>query len=431
MRALISVYDKTGLVPFARGLADLGFELVASGGTATALEDARLAVTRVEDVTGFPEMLGGRVKTLHPRIHAGILARGGEPGDLRALEEHGIERIDLVCVDLYPFEQVASRRGLDEPDVVEMIDIGGPSLLRAAAKNFVDVAVVSRPRDYDAVLAELRERKGSLSPETRRRLATTAFAVTAAYDSVDRAVVPGRGRPAGDARPGVRPRARPRLRREPAPAGRVLRRARAPHACPRARGAARRQAALVQQRQRPLGRAAPRPRARRPGMRDRQAREPVRGRDRGHDRAAYERALAADPVSAYGGVVVLDRAVTAALGEALRGQFVEVLFAPGFDEQAMEALAGKASVRILNDTERRGARRDRARLQARARRPPRPGSRLGSRPSARAWTSSAARSGRRDLARPRLRVPRREARDVERDRPRARRSDARASARAR
>ncbi len=124
MRALISVHDKTGLVPFARGLADLGFELVASGGTATALADAGLAITRVEELTGFPEMLGGRVKTLHPRVHAGILARRSRGDDLAQLEEHGIEPFDLVCVNLYPFELVADRAGMADDDVIEMIDVG-------------------------------------------------------------------------------------------------------------------------------------------------------------------------------------------------------------------------------------------------------------------------------------------------------------------
>ena len=183
MRALISVYDKTGLVPFARGLADLEFELVASGGTATALRDAGLAVTRVEELTGFPEMLGGRVKTLHPRVHAGILARRSRADDLAQLDEHGIEPFDLVCVNLYPFELVADRAGMADDDVIEMIDVGGPSMLRAAAKNFASVTPVTKPDDYADVLAELRERKGKTSLETRRRLAATAFAATAAYEA--------------------------------------------------------------------------------------------------------------------------------------------------------------------------------------------------------------------------------------------------------
>ena len=140
-------------------------------------------MTRVEDVTGFPELLEGRVKTLHPRIHAGILARRDRPDDVAALAEHSIEPFDLVCVSLYPFEVVAHRIDTADEDVIEMIDVGGPSLLRAAAKNHAHVVVVCRPEDYEPVLAELRERAGTTSPETRRRLASVAFATTAAYDS--------------------------------------------------------------------------------------------------------------------------------------------------------------------------------------------------------------------------------------------------------
>ena len=183
MRALISAYDKTGLVPFARGLTELGCELVASGGTAQELADAGLPVTRVEDVTGFPELLEGRVKTLHPRIHAGILARADSPQDRAALDAHGIEPYDLVCVSLYPFELAVDRPQLDEAGLIEMIDIGGPALLRAAAKNFASVLAVCRPQDYDIVLSELREHDGASTPQLRRRLAAIAFARTAAYES--------------------------------------------------------------------------------------------------------------------------------------------------------------------------------------------------------------------------------------------------------
>ena len=139
MRALISVYDKTGLVAFARGLVDVGFELVASGGTAAALEEARLVVTSVEDVTGFPEMLHGRVKSLHPRIHAAILARRDVAEDLASLKKHGIEPFDLVCVNLYPFARVAGQLNAGENEIVEMIDVGGPAMLRAAAKNHASI----------------------------------------------------------------------------------------------------------------------------------------------------------------------------------------------------------------------------------------------------------------------------------------------------
>ncbi len=172
MRALISVYNTTGLDDFARGLAELGWEIVSSGGTAAHLEELGLAVTKVEDLTQSPEMLGGRVKTLHPRVHAGILARRDEQGDMDTLAEHGIEPFDLVCINLYPFESNPS---------IELIDVGGPSMLRGAAKNFASVAAVCDTADYAPVLGELRA--GGTSLETRTRLAAKAFATTAAYDA--------------------------------------------------------------------------------------------------------------------------------------------------------------------------------------------------------------------------------------------------------
>ncbi len=173
-RALLSVYDKTGLDDLARGLVDLGFELVSSGKTAGALAEAGVPVTTVEDVTGAPEMLDGRVKTLHPRIHGGLLADLGKESHRSDLEALGIAPIELVVSNLYPF--------LDQPDI-ETIDIGGPAMVRAAAKNHAWVGVVTRPDQYDVVLDELRTRDGALSDETRRRLALEAFAHTAAYDA--------------------------------------------------------------------------------------------------------------------------------------------------------------------------------------------------------------------------------------------------------
>ncbi len=173
MRVLISVYDKTDIVPFATGLSELGWEIVSSGGTAGQLRDAGLAVLAVEEVTGSPEMLDGRVKTLHPRIHGGILADRSKPEHLASLDEQGITPIDLVVCNLYPFRS--------DPGV-ELIDIGGPTMVRAAAKNHDGVGIVVDPGDYDAVLAELRA-DGALSAQTRRRLARAAFAHTAAYDA--------------------------------------------------------------------------------------------------------------------------------------------------------------------------------------------------------------------------------------------------------
>jgi phosphoribosylaminoimidazolecarboxamide formyltransferase/IMP cyclohydrolase len=182
VRALISAYDKAGLDVFARGLDDLGWELVASGGTASHLEGLGLEVEHVETLTEFPEMLGGRVKTLHPRIHAGILARRDDDEDVATLAQHGIAPFDLVCINLYPFEQVAAKKGVTEEDAVEMIDVGGPSMLRGAAKNFAHVAPVCMPESYGFVLVELRA-QCRLSFETRRELAAEAFATTAAYEA--------------------------------------------------------------------------------------------------------------------------------------------------------------------------------------------------------------------------------------------------------
>jgi phosphoribosylaminoimidazolecarboxamide formyltransferase / IMP cyclohydrolase len=352
VRALISVHDKAGIVPFARGLDELGFEIVSSGGTAAVLEEAGLKVTRVEEVTGFPEMLDGRVKTLHPRIHAGILARRGVDEDMAALVEQGIQGFDLVCVSLYPFERAADEPGASPEDVVEMIDVGGPSMLRAAAKNHPDVTPICRVEDYDVVLGELRE-SGSTSLETRTRLAAVAFATTAAYEAaIARWFLRGEGYPESialafdkerDLSYGENPHQSAAYYAERGARTHLLSRVEQLQGKPLSfnnlndLSAARllvreldEPACVIVKHANPCGVAIA---------------ETIE--------EAYQRALASDPVSAYGGVVVLNRAVTAALGELLAGQFVEVLFAPGYDEQAMEAISRKTSTRVLNDTERR------------------------------------------------------------------------------
>jgi len=181
-RALVSVSDKTGIVAFARGLHELGIEILSTGGTATALRDAGIPVVSVSDFTGSPEILDGRVKTLHPRIHGGLLGRRDDPEHRAQMAANGIEPIDLVVVNLYPFEATVAKPGCTFADAIENIDIGGPSMLRSAAKNHGDVAVVVDPADYDAVLAELRGSGGALSADTRQRLARRAFQATARYD---------------------------------------------------------------------------------------------------------------------------------------------------------------------------------------------------------------------------------------------------------
>jgi phosphoribosylaminoimidazolecarboxamide formyltransferase/IMP cyclohydrolase len=353
VRALISVYDKSGLDELARGLDELGFELVASGGTATALEAEGLPVTRVEEVTEFPELLAGRVKTLHPRIHAGILARRHLEGDLAELASHLIEPFDLVCVNLYPFEKAVARLDVTEEDAVEMIDVGGPAMLRAAAKNHASVTPVCRPEDYRAVLSELRASGGETSPETRRRLAGVAFATTAAYDSAiaawfrDDGDFPGSltlaFEKAADLAYGENPHQQAAYYAERGARMHLLSRIIQLHGKPlsfnnlndlsAARLLVRElegPACVIVKHANPCG---------------------VAVADTVGE--SYARALAADPVSAFGGVVVVNREVTGPLGEALAEQFVEVLFAPGYDESALAALTRKASVRVLSDTEQR------------------------------------------------------------------------------
>jgi phosphoribosylaminoimidazolecarboxamide formyltransferase/IMP cyclohydrolase len=182
-RAILSVTDKTGLVDFARQLSGLGIELISTGGTAKLLRDSRIAVKDISELTGFPEMLDGRVKTLHPKVHGGILHRRENPAHVAAVAEHGIQPIDMVVVNLYAFEKTAAKPGVAFEALIENIDIGGPSMIRSAAKNFHDVAVVTSPVDYQAIAEELASSGGAISLETKWRLAQKAFATTAAYDS--------------------------------------------------------------------------------------------------------------------------------------------------------------------------------------------------------------------------------------------------------
>jgi phosphoribosylaminoimidazolecarboxamide formyltransferase/IMP cyclohydrolase len=353
-RALLSVYDKTGLDAFARGLADLGVELVASGGTAAFIEEHELGVTLVEELTGAGELLGGRVKTLHPQVHAAILARADSEEDAQTLGELGIRPFQLVCVNLYPFAQIAWRRGVTEEDAVEMIDVGGPAMLRAAAKNYARVTPVCRPDQYGTVLAEL-EADGEVSLDTRRRLAAEAFATTAAYESAiaswfaeshasprtftttfEKVLDLAYGenphqRAAFYAEAGARRHVLSRIEQVQGEAlsfnnladlsaARALSEEFAVPAC------------VIVKHTNPCGVAL--------GTTIEEA---------------FARALAADPVSAYGGVVVCNRAVDGELGRRIADHFVAVLFAPGLDDDARAALARKPSMRVLLDSERRHA----------------------------------------------------------------------------
>jgi phosphoribosylaminoimidazolecarboxamide formyltransferase / IMP cyclohydrolase len=182
-RAILSVTDKTGIVDFARKLRDLNVELVSTGGTSKLLRESGVPVRDISDLTGFPEMMDGRVKTLHPKVHGGILHVRGNPGHVAAAREHGIQPIDMGVVNLYAFEKTAAKPGVHFDEIVENIDIGGPSMVRSAAKNFRDVAIVTSPRDYDAIATEMASSEGELSLATRWRLAKKAFSATALYDS--------------------------------------------------------------------------------------------------------------------------------------------------------------------------------------------------------------------------------------------------------
>ncbi len=347
-RALISVSDKTGVVEFARGLAGLEVEILSTGGTAAAIREAGIEVTDVAEFTGSAEILDGRVKTLHPRLHAALLARRDDPDHVATLEAEQIEPIDLVCVNLYPFEETVARPGVTEAEAVEKIDIGGPTMIRAAAKNHHDVAVVVRPESYDAVLAELGESGGEISAETRHWLANEAFAHTATYDAAISRWFALRYESYPkhwvmahqkfiDLAYGENPHQKAGLYVEGGGRPHVLSAIGKQHGKPLSFNnvldldSARRlldefdqPACVIVKHNNPCGAAI------------------------GESAAvAYERAFACDPVSAFGGVIVFNRAVARPLAERLHEQFIEVLFAPGFDDGAVELLTQKESVRIL------------------------------------------------------------------------------------
>jgi phosphoribosylaminoimidazolecarboxamide formyltransferase/IMP cyclohydrolase len=353
-RALISVSDKTGVADFAAGLAGLGIELVSTGGTEAALRESGVEVRSVEDFTGQAEILGGRVKTLHPRLHAAVLAVRDDPEHVATLEAEAIEPIDLVCVNLYPFERTVSKLDVGEDEAVENIDIGGPTMIRAAAKNHRHVAVVVSPESYDAVLAELEDSGGEISAETRHWLANEAFATTARYDAAISRWFGGRY----EAFPshwvaayerfaelsyGENPHQAAALYTEVGGRTHVLSRVSKLHGrelsfnnvldLDSARGLVEEftaPACAIVKHNNPCG---------------------VAVADRIEE--AYEKALACDPLSAFGGVIAVNREVSKRHAERLHENFVEVLFAPGYDREGLEVLTRKEAIRILESSERR------------------------------------------------------------------------------
>jgi phosphoribosylaminoimidazolecarboxamide formyltransferase / IMP cyclohydrolase len=348
-RALLSVSEKGGIVEFARGLQQLGVEIVSTGGTARELAGAGIDARDIEDFTGFPEIMDGRVKTLHPRLYAGLLARRDDEAHLGAAAEQRIEQVDLVCVNLYPFEQTLARGDADEQEIVENIDIGGPTMIRAAAKNSTFAAVVVDPGDYEGILSELRGSSAQLTLATRRRLAAKAFATTARYDAAIARWFASRtyeGFPptwneayekVSDLRYGENPHQAAAYYARAGAQTHLLEGVRQLHGKELSfnnlldLSSARElvedfegPACAILKHNNPCGCALA-----------------------GSAQQAYERAFASDPQSAYGGVIALNRKVDRACAEQLGGQFIEVLLAPGYDDDALEVLKAKKNVRLL------------------------------------------------------------------------------------
>jgi len=363
-RALLSVTDKSGLTAFAKQLADMGVELVSTGGTARTLRESGLAVKDISELTGFPEMLDGRVKTLHPKVHGGILHVRGKQEHRAAVEEHGILPIDMVVVNLYAFEKTAGKPGAAFEEVIENIDIGGPSMVRSAAKNFEDVAIVTAVEDYDALAEELADNNGGLSRDTRWKLAKKAFALTAAYDTaiastLERIVSPDPAEaPVEFADPATSDL--PRTLRISYPMTMLLRYGENPH-----------QRAALYSDGSGLGIA---------GVKQLQGKElsfnnlvdldacwnlvrEFEGTSAGvaiikHTNPcgaatgatvleAYQKALEADPVSAFGGVIGINREVDGAAAGEIAKLFVEAIAAPSFSEAAKERFAAKKNLRLV------------------------------------------------------------------------------------
>lgn len=356
-RALISVYDKRGLEELARGLSRLGVEIVSTGGTLKFLEEKGIAVTGVSGVTGFPEILDGRVKTLHPKVHGGILANREVPEHLDALAAHGIDRIDVVIVNLYPFQETVAR-GASFEETIEMIDVGGPTMVRAAAKNAAGVAVVVDPADYPRVLAALEEGGGVVPEPLRRELALKAFRQTAGYDAAISEWLAGPGEPSAPPAPDLFPERRALgLRREM-----VLRYGENPHQSGAVYSTDGTSGVFggfsaLQGKELSWNNLLDADAARKmAGMCEAAAEAAVVivkhnnpcGIGRGADLVeAYRRAVATDPVSAFGSVIALNREADGALAAAMADLFVEVLLAPGFTPEARERFGAKKNLRLI------------------------------------------------------------------------------------
>lgn len=350
-RALISVTDKSGVADFAHRLADLGVEIVSTGGTARLLREQGLTVRDVSELTGFPEMLDGRVKTLHPLVAGGILAIRGNAEHMKAVEEHKIPLIDMVVVNLYAFEKTAAREGASFEDIVENIDIGGPSMIRAAAKNYRDVAVVTDPGDYAGIADELAA-DGKLSEKSCWELAQQAFAVTASYDAAiasTLSTIDVEGNRDENPLPGFLGIAAPR--KQSLRYGENPHQSAALYASGEAGIAGARKLhgkALSYNNLVDLDAAWNLAREfERPAAAIIKHTNPCGCAEADTQVNAYRRALECDPVSAFGSVIAFNRAVDSQSAEALADLFVEAIVAPGFDKEAFEVLTRKKNLRLI------------------------------------------------------------------------------------
>jgi phosphoribosylaminoimidazolecarboxamide formyltransferase / IMP cyclohydrolase len=349
--ALVSVSNKQGVLELGRELHALGIKILSTGGTAKALEAEGVPVIRVSQHTGFPEILGGRVKTLHPRIHAGILARFSDPEHLRVLKEHEISPIPLVVVNLYPFQQTVAREGVTYAEAVEQIDIGGPTMIRAAAKNHENVAVVVDPSDYPALIEELKDRQGEINPATRLTLARKAFAHTAAYDAaiteyLDGVIAQEPGVPISigldlvleqELRYGENPHQRGGLYRPRHTPGKGL------------AGALQRQGKALSFNNYLDLEAAWRLASEFTGpfCGIIKHTNPCGAATASTLAEAYGKAYECDPVSAFGSVIGFNRPLDAATAEAMSSLFVEAVIAPGYEPDALELLIQKKNLRVM------------------------------------------------------------------------------------
>jgi phosphoribosylaminoimidazolecarboxamide formyltransferase / IMP cyclohydrolase len=346
-RVLLSVTDKTGIIDFARALSAMGAELISTGGTARMIREEGIAVRDVSEVTGFPEMLDGRVKTLHPKIAGGILAMRSNPEHMYAIEAHGIQPIDMIVVNLYRFEDVAAKAGARLEELIENIDIGGPTMLRAAAKNYQDVAVVVSPDDYDAIIAEMRSSGGELSLDTKWRLAKKVFRTTADYDTAISARLERVD--AGGALPHDLAVRAPKLM--------DLRYGENPHqsaALYGKRGQGIAGAEQLQGKELSYNNLVDLDAAwqlvnefERPAVAIIKHTNPCGCAEQDTLAEAYRKAFEADPVSAYGGVIGINRPVDEETAKEIARTFVEAIAAPGYAPEALAVLGAKKNLRLM------------------------------------------------------------------------------------